>query len=91
MRKLLVLWAAVFVAAHIPTLPASLADLESINFGLAVREFDVTASQPHPPGSPLYVGVAKAVTAALHAFGDSRNAPHALALVNTIEIGRAHV
>lgn len=84
MRKLLVLWAAVFIAAHVPTLPASLADLESINFGLAIREFDVTANQPHPPGSPHFVGLARLATAILFKLGDPLNVPHALALINLI-------
>lgn len=82
MRKLLVLWAAIFIAAHVPALPASLGDLESVNFGLAVREFDVTADQPHPPGSTHFVGLAKAATAALLRLGDPLNAAHALAIVN---------
>ena len=84
MRKLLALWAAVFIAAHLPFLPPSLADLDSINFAFAVRDFDVTRHQPHPPGSPLYVGVAKVATAALHRAGDPLNVPHALAIVNTL-------
>lgn len=84
MRKLLALWAAIFIAAHLPFLPPSLADLDSINFAFAVRDFDVTKHQPHPPGSPLYVGVTKAATAALHRAGDPLNVPHALALVNTV-------
>lgn len=82
MRKLLVLWAAIFIAAHLPALPGSLADLESINFGLAIREFDVTSNQPHPPGSPHFVGLAKLATATLFKLGDPLNVPHALALIN---------
>lgn len=73
-----------FIAAHLPFLPGSPGDLESINFALAVREFDVAADQPHPPGYPIYVGAARAATAALHAAGDARNAAHALAIVNII-------
>ena len=84
MRKLLVLCAALFVAAHVPFLPAAPGDLESINFALAVREFDVAADQPHPPGYPLYVGLARLATAGLFAAGDPLNAAHALALVNVI-------
>ena len=84
MRKLLALWAVVFIASHLLFLPPSLADLDSINFAFAVRDFDVTKHQPHPPGSPHYVAVAKAATALLHRAGDPLNASHALALVNTI-------
>lgn len=84
MRKLLVLWAAMFFAAHLPYLPPSLGDLDSINFALAVREFDVAAQQPHPPGSPLYVGLARLATAGLFAAGDPLNVPRALAIVNVL-------
>ncbi|MBA3949477.1 MAG: DUF2723 domain-containing protein, partial [Acidobacteria bacterium] len=84
MRTLLVVWAALFVAAHIPYLPPSLGDPDSVNFALAVREFDVTARQPHPPGYPLYVGLARLATAALARAGDPLNAPHGLAIVNVL-------
>ncbi|MDQ3170796.1 MAG: hypothetical protein M3Q55_11715 [Acidobacteriota bacterium] len=84
MRKLLVLWAAMFLAAHLPYLPPSLGDLDSINFALAVREFDVAAAQPHAPGFPLYVGLTRLATAGLFAAGDPLNAPRALALVNVL-------
>ncbi len=84
MRKLLALWAAVFVAAHLPFLPPSLSDLDSINFAFAVRDFDVTQHQPHPPGSPHYVALAKGATAVLHRAGDPLNASHALALLNVL-------
>jgi len=54
--------AAVFLAFHVPYLPASLEDLDSINFALGVRQFDVAQHQPHPPGYPVYVFAAKAAT-----------------------------
>lgn len=84
MRTLLALLAAAFIAAHLPFLPASLADLDSINYAFAIRDFDLTRRQPHPPGAPLYVGAARAVTAGLHRAGDADNVPHALALVSLI-------
>jgi hypothetical protein len=52
--------AIVFCAFHLPYRPASLEDLDSINFALGVREFNVAQHQPHPPGYPVYVFVAKA-------------------------------
>jgi hypothetical protein len=52
--------AAVFLAFHLPYLPASLEDLDSINFALGVGHFDVTQHQPHPPGYPLFILLAKA-------------------------------
>ena len=49
-----------FLAAHLLSLPASLEDLDSINFALGVRHFDVAHHQPHPPGYPLFILAAKA-------------------------------
>src|SRR3954470_3687123 len=53
--------ALVFLMLHLPYFPKSLEDLDSINFALGVRHFDVAQHQPHPPGYPLYVALAKAV------------------------------
>ena len=47
--------AVVFLALHLPFLPASLEDLDSINFALGVRHFDVAQHQPHPPGYPVFI------------------------------------
>jgi hypothetical protein len=55
--------AVVFFSFHLPYLPASLEDLDSINFALGVREFDVAQHQPHPPGYPVFIFVAKAANA----------------------------
>ena len=59
--------ALVFLAFHLPYLPQSLEDLDSINFALGVRHFDVAQHQPHPPGYPVFIAIAKAV----HAVGAS--------------------
>jgi hypothetical protein len=56
-----VLLAVVFLAFHLPYLPASLEDLDSVNFALGIRHFDVAEHQPHPPGYPLFIALAKAV------------------------------
>jgi hypothetical protein len=56
-----VLLALAFLALHLPFLPASLEDLDSINFALGLREFDVALHQPHPPGYPLYIFAAKSL------------------------------
>jgi hypothetical protein len=51
--------------AHIGFLPATLEDIDSVNFALGVRDFDVAKHRPHPPGYPVYIGLGKvAVTAA---------------------------
>lgn len=69
MRKRLAALALVYLAAHILLLPPSLEDLDSINFAFGVRHFDVAAHQPHPPGYPVFIALAKASTAALRALG----------------------
>lgn len=55
--------AAAFFAVHIFALPASLEDLDSINFALGIRDYDVSRHQPHPPGYPLFILAAKIVFA----------------------------
>jgi hypothetical protein len=56
---LIVVLAILFLAFHLPYLPTSLEDLDSINFALGVRDFDVAEHQPHPPGYPLFILAAK--------------------------------
>jgi hypothetical protein len=59
LRALLI--ALAFGALHLPFLPASLEDLDSINFALGIRDFDVARHQPHPPGYPVFILAAKAL------------------------------
>ena len=63
----LTLLALVFLALHLPYLPASLEDLDSINFALGIRRFDVAHHQPHPPGYPVFILIAKATHAVVPA------------------------
>ena len=53
--------AFLFLALHLPFLPQSLEDLDSVNFALGIRDFDVANHQPHPPGYPLWVAAARIV------------------------------
>ena len=55
----------VFLAAHLPFLPPSLEDIDSINFALGVANFDVAKHQPHPPGYPVFIALGKTSTAIL--------------------------
>lgn len=63
MVRTAVLLAAAILVCHLPYLPASLEDLDSINFALGLRDFDVARHQPHPPGYPVYILVARAAHA----------------------------
>jgi len=49
--------ASAYAIAHLPVLPPSLEDIDSINFALGLRHFDVALHQPHPPGYPVYIGL----------------------------------
>jgi hypothetical protein len=70
------LLAGLFLALHLPFLPPSLEDLDSINFALGIRDYDVSRHQPHPPGYPLFILAAKG----LHTAGLSE--VHALSLLS---------
>lgn len=74
--------ALVFLIAHAAFLPASLEDIDSVNFALGVRHFDVAQHRPHPPGYPVYIGLGKAAVAAAGAVSSpaSRSALEARAL-----------
>lgn len=65
--RLLAVVAAVYLAAHLPFLSRSLEDIDSINFALGLRHFDVAAHQPHPPGYPVYIALGRVALAAVEA------------------------
>jgi hypothetical protein len=68
-RKGVAALALLFLAAHLPFLPPTLEDLDSISFAMGVRDFDIARHQPHPPGYPVYIALGKASTAALRLAG----------------------
>lgn len=59
-RAALAALALAFALAHIPFVVSTLEDIDSVNFALAIRDFDLARHRPHPPGYPVYVGLAKA-------------------------------
>lgn len=69
MTRALVGLAAVFLAVHLTLLPPTLEDIDSINFALGVRDFDVARHQPHPPGYPIFIAAGKLSTAVFRAIG----------------------
>lgn len=56
-----VLWAlvAIFVLGHLPFLASTLEDIDSVNFALGLHDFDVSKHQPHPPGYPVFIFLAR--------------------------------
>ncbi len=70
----------IFLAAHLLLLPRTLEDLDSINFALGVRHFDVALHQPPPPGYPVFIGLAKVSTPVLRSIGFDAPAVRGLAV-----------
>ena len=79
-RSAAVALSLIFLAAHLALLPRTLEDLDSVNFALGVRTFDIAAHQPHPPGYPVFIALAKVSTAGLRAAGIGASAPRGLAI-----------
>src|SRR5688500_6037313 len=78
------LLAAAWLAAHLPSLAPSLEDLDSINFALGLRHFDVAQHQPQPPGYPVYIALGRASLAVIRAAAPSLEPVRAEALALAI-------
>jgi Protein of unknown function (DUF2723) len=76
--------ALLFLLAHLYWLPPTLEDVDSVNFAMGVREFDVARHQPHPPGYPVYIAIAKVSTAAVRALGVASPEVAGLAVLSAI-------
>jgi len=68
-RRILPAIAGLFLLAHLATLPSAPDDIDSLNFMLGVRDFDVARHQPHPPGYPVFIALGKLSTPVLRAAG----------------------
>lgn len=68
--------------AHLPFLASWLEDIDSVNFALGLRDFDIAAHRPHPPGYPVYIAVGKVMATVVGAVsgGSSQSAIEARAL-----------
>lgn len=84
MRTALLALSLLFLLAHAACLPSTFADLDAINFALGVRDFDVAQHQPHPPGYPVFIAVAKLSTAALAAIGIADPSVRGLAVLSAL-------
>ena len=58
--RLVLALAVVFLLQHLIFLPRSLEDIDSVNFALALHDFDVAKHQPHPPGYPVFIALGRA-------------------------------
>lgn len=79
-RRALGALALVFALAHIPSLAtSSLEDIDSVNFALGVRAFDVAQHRPHPPGYPVYIALGKVTTGIVGVVADPFDSSSGLA------------
>jgi len=76
--------ACLFLLAHLPFLPPELEDIDSVNFALGVQDFDVARHQPHPPGYPVFIALAKASTAVFGGSGNPRAVVRGLAIWSVV-------
>ena len=72
-RRALAALAMAFALSHLPYLVSTLEDIDSVNFALGIRDFDVASHRPHPPGYPIYIALGKIGVAISSPF--SGNAP----------------
>ena len=63
-RERMTVWAlgALVAISRWPAVSKTLWDWDEALFALALRDFDVTAHHPHPPGFPLFIALAKALS-----------------------------
>jgi hypothetical protein len=59
------LLAAITAASRLPFRVGLLSTWDSVQFALALRDYDIVRHQPHPPGYILYVGAARVLDALL--------------------------
>jgi hypothetical protein len=76
--------AGIYVVAHLFWLAPSLEDIDSINFALGLRHFDVASHQPHPPGYPVYIALGRASLAVIRAAAPSLDAARSEAMALAI-------
>jgi hypothetical protein len=86
-RKFIGALAVISLAAHLMCLPQTLEDLDSVNFALGVRSFDVAQHQPHPPGYPVFIALGKLGTWVFRATGSPFAAARGLALWSAVAAG----
>jgi len=86
-KRALAALALIFALTHIPFIAGSLEDIDSVNFALGVRDFDVAAHRPHPPGYPIYIFLGKtaaAIVGAVSSGAQSMIEARALSIVSLL-------
>ncbi len=73
-----------FLALHLPYLPHTLEDIDSINFALGIRHFDVARHQPHPPGYPVFIALGKVTTPLVRRLSAEGAEGRAMGLLSTL-------
>jgi hypothetical protein len=73
-----------FFLAHALFLPTTFADLDALNFAMGVRDFDVAKHQPHPPGYPVFIAMAKVSTAVAGGLGIEAPSVRGLAMLSAL-------
>jgi hypothetical protein len=76
-RVIAALLAVLFLAGHLPFLPVGLEDIDSTNFALGLRDFDVADHRPHPPGYPVYIAIGKVGLGLIEKSGVAAERNHA--------------
>jgi hypothetical protein len=71
------------VATRLPFRDRTLFISDSGRYALALEHYDMTLGRPHPPGNPLYVGMAKAIDSIVH------DPPASLAILSALMSGIA--
>ena len=79
-HKSVLIIATIYLVAHLAFLAPSLEDIDSINFALGLRHYDVAQHQPHPPGYPVYIALGRTAKAVLDAVAPSLGSPRAESL-----------
>lgn len=81
------------ILVHASFLAPSLEDIDSINFALGLRQFDVANHQPHPPGYPVYIALGRVSSGVIRAVAPAMDRSHsdawALAIWSAIGSGVA--
>ena len=79
--------ALVFALSHVPFIATSLEDIDSVNFAMGLRDFNVAEHRPHPPGYPVYIAMGKvsaAITGAVSSGEPSTIDARALSILSLL-------